>query len=92
MHFADVQVRLRINRDDYIYYPDVMVVCQRGSTTAGCQRSRNVIVGQKAADVTLFRREEKWQPVRLDSLDGILELRSIGLELPLPEIYGVGSV
>lgn len=26
---ADVQVKLRISRDDYVYYPDVMVVCGR---------------------------------------------------------------
>lgn len=28
-YMSEVQVRLRISRDDYVYYPDVMVVCTR---------------------------------------------------------------
>ena len=28
-YMGDVQVKLRISRDDYVYYPDVMVVCGR---------------------------------------------------------------
>lgn len=29
-YMGEVQVKLRISRDDYVYYPDVMVVCGRG--------------------------------------------------------------
>jgi len=28
-YMGDVQVKLRISRDDYVYYPDVMVMCRR---------------------------------------------------------------
>lgn len=28
-YMGEVQVKLRISRDDYVYYPDVMVVCRR---------------------------------------------------------------
>jgi Uma2 family endonuclease len=46
-----------------------------------------VLIAQKNACVTIYRRAQEWQPVILDSADGVLELRSIGLELPLPRIY-----
>ena len=46
-----------------------------------------VLVAQKNAHVTIYRRAEEWRPVILDSPEGVLELRSIGLELPLARIY-----
>lgn len=119
VHFADMQVKLRVNRDDYVYYPDVMVVCDRGHdddrfvtnpkliievlsrSTEGVDRHEKrgnyrwipaleeyVIVAQEAAEVTVFRRGEKWQPARIETLDATLELRSIGLALSIAEIYG----
>jgi Uma2 family endonuclease len=46
-----------------------------------------ILAAQKNAYVTIYRRVEEWQPVILDSPDGVLELRSIGLELPLARIH-----
>jgi len=46
-----------------------------------------ILVAQKNALVTIYRRAQEWRPVILDSPDGVLELRSIGLELPLATIY-----
>lgn len=46
-----------------------------------------VLVSQKAALVTLYRRTEDWSPVVLGSLEQALELKSIGLVLPLQQIY-----
>jgi Uma2 family endonuclease len=46
-----------------------------------------ILVAQKNAYVTIYRRAEEWQPVILDSPDGVVELRSIGLKLPLARIY-----
>ena len=46
-----------------------------------------ILVAQKNAFVTIYRRAEEWQPVMIDSPHGTLELRSIGLELPLARIY-----
>ena len=46
-----------------------------------------VLISQKAALVTVYRRAEDWAPVVLDSLEQVLELRSIGLGLPLQQIY-----
>lgn len=118
-YISDVAVKLRMSRDDYAYYPDVMVVCGREKTeeerfftdpklivevlspsTASVDRHEKriayrriaaleeyVIVAQQAIEVTVFRREESWEPVVLESLDSILELRSIGLLLPLADIY-----
>jgi Uma2 family endonuclease len=46
-----------------------------------------LIVAQESAQVTIFRRSESWQPVILDSLEESLELRSVGLTIPLAQIY-----
>lgn len=117
-YMGEVQVKLRISRDDYVYYPDVMVVCRReregerfftdpklivevlSPSTASVDRHEKriayrripaleeyVVVAQDTTEVTVYRREDDWVAVVLESLDAILELRSIGLALPLAQIY-----
>lgn len=117
-YISDVAVKLRISRDDYAYYPDVMVVCGRekagerfftdpklivevlSPTTASVDRHEKriayrriaalqeyVIVAQDSMEATVFRHEEEWAAVVLDSRDSMLELRSIDLALPLAQIY-----
>jgi Uma2 family endonuclease len=46
-----------------------------------------VIVAQETIEVTVFRREESWAPMTLDTLESAVELRSIGLSLSLAQIY-----
>lgn len=46
-----------------------------------------VLVAQKNAQVTIHRREEEWKRVVLHSPEDVLELRSIGLVLPVAQIY-----
>lgn len=46
-----------------------------------------VLVAQKRAQVTLYRRAENWSRVVIDSPEATLELRSIGLTLPIAQIY-----
>lgn len=122
-YLGEVQVKLRISRDDYVFYPDVMVVCGRekkgerfftdprlivevlSPSTAGIDRHEKriayrriaaleeyVIIAQDAIEATVFRREEAWAAVALDTLDSVLELRSIGLALPLARIYGEETI
>lgn len=43
-----------------------------------------VIVAQDAIEVVVFRREDSWRPAALESAESVLELRSIGLRVPLP--------
>jgi Uma2 family endonuclease len=117
-YISDVKVKLRVNRDVHVYYPDVMVVCGRdpqedryaanpklivevlSTSTAGVDRHEKrvayreigaleeyVIVAQEAIEVTVFRREESWAPCILETRDSALELRSIGLVLPLAQVY-----
>jgi len=117
-YMSDVKVKLQVNRDFHVYYPDVMVVCGRdqhedryavnpklivevlSTSTAGVDRHEKrvayrgiaeleeyVIVAQDRIEVTLFRREEKWRAKVLESPDAVLELRSIGLGIPLAQIY-----
>lgn len=122
-YMGDVQVKLRLSRDDYVYYPDVMVVCGRekkderfftdpkvivevlSPSTAGVDRHEKriayrriaaleeyVIVAQDAIEVTVFRRAESWEPVVLESPHSVLELCSIGLRVPLSQIYAGEAV
>jgi Uma2 family endonuclease len=117
-YIAEVAVKLRMGRDDYAYYPDVMVVCGRekgeerfftdpklivevlSPSTASVDRHEKriayrriaaleeyVIVAQDAIEIVVFRREENWQPMILESAESILELRSIGLRVPAAQIY-----
>jgi Uma2 family endonuclease len=46
-----------------------------------------VLISQKSTLVTLYRRAEDWAPAILTSLEEALELKSIGLALPLRQIY-----
>jgi Uma2 family endonuclease len=117
-YMSDIKVKLQVNRDIHVYYPDVMVVCGRdpqedryvanpkliievlSSSTAGVDRHEKriayreipaleeyVVVAQEVIGVTVFRRQEGWEPVLLESHDAVLELRSIGLRVPLATIY-----
>lgn len=46
-----------------------------------------VLVAQKPAHVVIHRRAEQWQPRILDSLDDVLEIRSVGLVIAVRRIY-----
>jgi Uma2 family endonuclease len=46
-----------------------------------------VLISQKSTLVTAYRRTEDWAPVVLASPEQILQLKSIGLSLPLQHIY-----
>ncbi len=46
-----------------------------------------VLIGQKPAHVVIHRRAQQWKPQVLDSLDGSLNLQSVGLLLPVARIY-----
>ena len=46
-----------------------------------------VLVAQRMAEVTIYRRSEHWSPLILSSLGETAEFRSIELSLPLGQIY-----
>jgi Uma2 family endonuclease len=46
-----------------------------------------VLVAQKPAHVMIYRRAERWLPQILDSLEDVLELRSLELAIPVRSIY-----
>lgn len=46
-----------------------------------------VLVAQKNAQVTIYGRAKEWRRVVLDSPEHALELRSVGLTLPIAQIY-----
>ena len=46
-----------------------------------------VLIAQRKAEVTVYRRSLRWAPLILRSLEETAEFRSIGLSLPLAHIY-----
>ena len=46
-----------------------------------------VVVAQKPIQVVVYRRAEQWEPQILETLESVLELRTVGLSLPLARIY-----
>lgn len=46
-----------------------------------------VVVAPKPANVVIYRRAQQWRPQTVEALDGVLELHSVGLSLPLGRIY-----
>ena len=46
-----------------------------------------VLVGQKPAHVVIHRRAQQWKPQVMESLDGSLDLQSVGILLPITRIY-----
>jgi hypothetical protein len=45
------------------------------------------MIAQEPCEVTIQRRDNGWQPIVLTSLDASAEFRSIGLSLPVRELY-----
>lgn len=46
-----------------------------------------VVVAQKPTNVTIYRRAEQWKPQLLETPESVLELRTVGLTLPVARIY-----
>jgi Uma2 family endonuclease len=46
-----------------------------------------VLVSQRPAHVVIYRRAEQWQPQILDTLEDVLEARSVELAIPMRNIY-----
>jgi Uma2 family endonuclease len=101
VYYPDLMVACdpRDNDDRYVASPKVIVEVLSESTarTDRCEKrvhyglipalEEYVIVAQEIVQVTVFRRNESWQPYLLDSLDATLDLRSIGLAVLLAQIY-----
>jgi len=47
-----------------------------------------VLIAQKTPRIEIQRRAENWQPTIITALDASAEFRSLGLSLPLSQIYG----
>jgi Uma2 family endonuclease len=100
-YYPDVMVVCDRDPNEDLYVADPKLIVEVLSTsTAGVDRHEKriayreitaleeyVIVAQAAIEVTVFRREESWDPQVLEGPDSILELRSLGLQLPLAQIY-----
>jgi Uma2 family endonuclease len=46
-----------------------------------------ILISQKRPQIEIHRRADNWQPTALTSLDATAEFHSIGLSLPLSQIY-----
>ena len=100
-YYPDVMVVCdpRESEDRYVANPKITVEVSSESTARTDRHEKRVhygliraleayvIIAQEIIQVTIFRRHENWRPAVLDSLDATLELRSIGLAVPLAQIY-----
>jgi Uma2 family endonuclease len=115
---SDFKVRLRIERKDLFYYPDVMVACGREGVashylhyprlivevlsplTESIDRREKflsykqigtveeyALVSQETAQITIYRRAATWVTQTHSRPDEIATFESIGLSLPLTQIY-----
>lgn len=46
-----------------------------------------VLIAQKEPKIIVFRRADDWRPMLYSAMDARVEFRSIGLEMPLAQIY-----
>ena len=46
-----------------------------------------IVIAQDAVDVVVFARDEDFAEKRIRSIDKVIELRSLGISLPVAEIY-----
>jgi Uma2 family endonuclease len=114
----EVTVQLKVDQEDVIYYPDVVVACDSQNWDQGtvtnprlivellspstertdrAEKALNyrhlpsleeyVLVAQRKPEVTIYRRSDEWRAVVLSTREAIAEFRSIGLHMPLEEIY-----
>jgi Uma2 family endonuclease len=60
---------------------------KRSAYTSLASLTDYVVVAQDAVDVVMFAREAGFEERRLDTIDATLELPSLGVSLPLSEIY-----
>lgn len=89
----------RNTKGDYVDEPCLVIEVLSSSTARIDKREKvigyreipsikeYVLVAQKPAHVVIYRRTEQWKPRTLDSLEGVLEIRSLELTIPLIRIY-----
>jgi Uma2 family endonuclease len=112
------KARLKINMDEFFYYPDVMVACGHegvekyflrnpkviievlSPSTDGTDRREKfmnyrriptleeyILIAQDTPEVTLYSRCTEWKPTVLTALEAVGEIQSLGLSLPLAQVY-----
>jgi Uma2 family endonuclease len=113
-----VELNLKIDTDQLVYYPDVMVSCDRTGwgeawiqnprlvieVLSACTRDIDrrekamayrrastveeyVIAAQCSRQLTIYRRAQNWVPEVVSGVEGVAEFRSLGVSVPLAEIY-----
>jgi len=115
---VDLKLLIRSDTDEIIYYPDLMVACQRedwgpnyvrnprlvaeilSPSTQHVDRREKAITYRRIASVEEYvllaqdeqkvivqRRADNWRPVSYAGPEAMAEFRSIGLSVPLAQIY-----
>ncbi len=115
---TDLKLLIRSDTDEIIYYPDMMVACQRqewgpnyvrnpklvaeilSPSTQHIDRREKamtyrriasleeyVVLAQDEHKVIVHRRGENWRPQSYSGPEATVNFRSIGLSVPLAQIY-----
>ncbi len=115
---SDAKLRIQADSDDIVYYPDVVVACNRhewgesfvcnpklvievlSPSTKHIDRREKAmtyrrvssieeyaLVRQDEFELTLHRRIDKWRPQVFCGPESVAQFRSIGLTVPLANLY-----
>jgi Uma2 family endonuclease len=115
---TQVELNLKIDTDQVVYYPDVMVSCDKMGwgeawiqnprlvveVLSACTRDIDrrekamtyrrastveeyVIAAQCSRQLMIYRRAQNWVPEVVSGVTGMAEFRSLGVSIPLAEIY-----
>jgi len=60
---------------------------KRTAYTSLLSLSHYIVIAQDAVDVVVFARDNDFAERRISSMDKVIELRSLGISLPVAEIY-----
>jgi len=60
---------------------------KRTAYTSLLSLSHYIVIAQDAVDVVVFARDNDFAEGRISSMDKVIELRSLGISLPVAEIY-----
>ena len=60
---------------------------KRAAYTSLASLTHYIVIAQDAVEVIVFARDEDFAERRIRSLDKVIELRSLGISLPMAEIY-----
>jgi len=82
IHMSDIRVNFKIRDDEYYYYPDIVVTCDKRDTHPRFVRHPNLIIEVSSPSTERIDRREKFLAyTTIDSLDEYVLVPQTGSEI-----------